>query len=210
LKKVLTISILLMLCQPLRAQEFHIVFLNKKEDKAALPEEEVKKLMDGHMANINRLAKEGKLWAAGPFDGGGGLFIFKTSSMEDVRGWILTDPAVAAGRWNVEIFPYVPRSGSVCSVGENYVMTNYFFVRYTMAPGKSDAVEIHRNYIAGSGKQATVVAEAGLGEGNGSILVLGEEPAKEWLNGDPSVKAGNLVPSLKKLYIAKGPFCEPR
>ena len=38
---------------------------------------EVKKIMEGHLANINRLAKEGKLTAAGPLDEGGGIFIFR-------------------------------------------------------------------------------------------------------------------------------------
>lgn len=193
---------------PLRAQEFYIVFLNKKEDKASLPEEEVKKLMDGHMANINRLAKEGKLWAAGPFEGGGGIFIFKATAMSDVQGWIMTDPAVVAGRWSVEIFPYHPRSGSVCAVGENYVMTNYFFVRYGVVEGKKDEAESRRSYLASSGK--IVIAEAGLGDGNGSILVLKEEPSAEWLSGDPTVKAGIARPTLRKLFIAQGSFCEPK
>jgi uncharacterized protein YciI len=208
-KYLLPPVLLLFFVLHVNAQEFHVVFLNKKEDKVHLPEEEVNRLMEGHMANINRLAKEGKLWAAGPFDGGGGLFIFKTSSAEDVHGWIRTDPAVAAGRWDVEILPYVPRSGSVCAVGEYFEMTNYFFVRYFPA-GKEDALEIHRKYVTAAGMQVDVMAEAGLGEGNGSILVLRKEPTTEWLQADPSVKAGNLVPNLKKLFIAKGSFCEPR
>lgn len=189
----------------LAAQDFYIVFLNKKEDKAELPEEEVKKLMDGHMANINRLAKEGKLWAAGPFEGGGGIFIFKAASLDDVRNWVDTDPAVAAKRWNVEMFPYTPRSGSVCSVGENYTMTNYFFVRYAIAPGKREVVDPHRTYLKNSTK---VIAEGSLGAANGSILVLSEEPGSEWLNADPEVKNGSLLPAVKKLFIAKGSFCE--
>lgn len=190
----------------LKAQDFHIVFLNKKEDKAVLPEEEVKKLMDGHMANMARLAKEGKLWAAGPFDGGGGIFIFKTSYIQDVHTWIDTDPAVAAKRWNLEVFPYSPRSGSVCSVGETYEMTNYFFVRYRIPAGKSEPGSLHTDYL----KSSKVIAEGTLGASNGSIVVLGEEPTTEWLNADPAVKNGSLVPSLKKLFIAKGSFCEAR
>lgn len=199
----LFLLIVLLISQHLQAQDFHIVFLNKKEDKAVLPEEEVKKLMDGHMANINRLAKEGKLWAAGPFDGGGGIFIFKTSSMEDVKNWIGTDPAVSANRWNVEMFPYVPRTGSVCSVGERYVMTNYFFIRYVTSTGNGD--ELRREHQ----KKATkVIAEGSLGGNNGSILILGEEPTKEWLNADPTQKIGEPTPVVKKLFIAKGSFCE--
>lgn len=191
----------------LSAQDFHLVFLNQRADKPELPESEVKKLMEGHMANINRLASEGKLWAAGPFDGGGGIFIFKTSSLQDVKDWVLTDPAVQAGRWNVEMFPYFPRTGSVCRVGETYEMTHYFFVRFT---GPSNRTEEHRNYIASSSMKESVITEAGLGDGNGSILILKEEPSSTWLNDNPAVKDGKWSPVLKKLYIARGSFCEPK
>ena len=190
------------------AQEFHVVFLNKKEDKAPLPEAEVNKLMEGHLANINRLADEGKLWAAGPFDGGGGIFIFKSSSLADVQAWLATDPAVAAQRWNLEVFPYIPQSGSVCQVTEPYEMTNYFFVRYTEAKAKSGLAIQHQQHLAK--KRESVVTEASLGENNGSILVLKEEPTMDWLSQDPAVKGGHLLPNLKKLYIARGSFCESK
>lgn len=205
--KRLWILILALCFQQAIGQEFHLVFLNKKEDKAVLPEDEVKKLMDGHMANINRLAKEGKLWAAGPFDGGGGIFLFKTSSIDDVKGWILTDPAVKAERWNVEIFPYYPRTGSVCSVGENYEMTNYFFVRYSPKQTASD--DAHREYLKAT-FNSRVVAEGRLGDGSGSILVLRDEPQSNVLDEDPSVKGSQMTYSLKKIFIAKGSFCEPK
>src|SRR5687768_17415336 len=81
-------------------KQYSFVFLNKKPDAEKLPEEQSKKIMEGHMANINRLAKEGKLLAAGPFDGGGGIFILNTTSVEEGRQWLSTDPGVQANRWN--------------------------------------------------------------------------------------------------------------
>lgn len=206
-RRLLLLSILYVTCSVAQAQDFYIVFLNKREDKAELPEEEVKKLMDGHMANINRLAKEGKLWAAGPFDGGGGLFIFKTSSLQDVKDWVLTDPAVRAERWRVEMFPYFPRTGSVCRVGDDYVMTNYHFIRYS---GPSASTGMHLNYLASSAGGPALIAEASLGEENGSVLVLSAEPSAGWVNEDPAVKTGHWIPAPKKLYIARGSFCEAR
>lgn len=206
MRKSIVLLLIICLSIPVAAQEFHIVFLNKKEDKAELPQAEVKKLMDAHMANIDRLAKEGKLWAAGPFEGGGGIFIFKSGSAEDVRSWIQSDAAVAAGRWNVEILPYQPRIGSVCQVGEGNEMTNYFFVRYSAGPATRDMLEPHHQHL----NSKAMIAEGGLGEGNGRIVVLKDEPTTEWLNEDPAVKGGYLVPSLKKLFIARGSFCETR
>jgi uncharacterized protein YciI len=194
------------------AQDFTIVFLNKKLDKAELPEAEVKKLMDGHMANMARLAKEDKLWAAGPFDGGGGIFIFKSGSLDDVREWIKTDPGIAAKRWDIEILPFKPRYGSVCAVGEKYEMTNYYFVRYSH-PGMTDDVDTNsahqvfiKSWIEGGG----VIAEESLGAGQGSILVLKEEPSADKIASDPAVKGNKANADVKKLFIAKGSFCEPK
>src|SRR5262245_20069055 len=116
---------------------YTFVFLNKKSDKQELPAEEVKKIMEGHMANINRLANEKKLAVAGPFEGGGGIFIFNTSSVDTAVKWLSTDPGIQAKRWNVEILPYQPRTGGVCPVGENYEMINYHFIRFIAQVTKS-------------------------------------------------------------------------
>jgi uncharacterized protein YciI len=78
----------------------------KIEDKAKMSE-----LMKGHMENIGKLAKEGKVVVAGPFSGKNqrdyrGMFIFNTKSKEEAESWVKTDPAVAAGVFNYEIFPW--------------------------------------------------------------------------------------------------------
>ena len=51
----------------------------------------------GHMANIKRLAQEGKLILAGPFGENSpyeGMFIFNTESIDEAKSWTSTDPAV--------------------------------------------------------------------------------------------------------------------
>lgn len=68
--------------------------------------EETKKIQAGHMANIGRLAREGKLVLAGPFEDGGerrGVFIFKVPTLEEAQRLTDTDPAVAAGRLKIEL-----------------------------------------------------------------------------------------------------------
>lgn len=63
-------------------------------------------IQKGHLANITRLYKEGKLKVAGPFGDEGnwqGLFIFDCTSREEVEKILQTDPAVAAGRLSYEI-----------------------------------------------------------------------------------------------------------
>ena len=63
----------------------------------------------GHFANINRLAKEGKLALAGPFDGVDGwrgLFVMATADIEEARGWVATDPVVINGEMVAEYHKY--------------------------------------------------------------------------------------------------------
>lgn len=67
------------------------------------------KIQAGHMANIGRLYREGKLKVAGPFgdDTGGwqGIFIFDCPK-EELETLLKTDPAIAAGRLIYEIRPW--------------------------------------------------------------------------------------------------------
>ena len=60
----------------------------------------------GHMANIQRLSKEGKLALAGPFmDGAGdwrGLFVFAVEDIEAAKALVATDPVIAKGEMVAE------------------------------------------------------------------------------------------------------------
>ena len=75
--------------------------------------EETKKIQEGHMANIARLAETGKLVLAGPFVDGGdrrGVFIFKLDSLSEAQALTDTDPAVIAGRLKIVLYRWsVPK-----------------------------------------------------------------------------------------------------
>lgn len=68
------------------------------------------KLFAGHLANINKLADEGKLAVAGPFADPErkyrGLFILAVSKVEEARVLAETDPAIKAGIFVVEYIPW--------------------------------------------------------------------------------------------------------
>lgn len=57
-------------------------------------------IFKGHFANIMRLAKEGKLVVAGPFDDNNdwrGMFIFNVTTVEEAKALTDTDPVVKSG-----------------------------------------------------------------------------------------------------------------
>ena len=63
-------------------------------------------MFKGHFANMQRLAKEGLLAYAGPFDGVDGwrgLFIFATSDLEVARKAVETDPVIINGEMVAEL-----------------------------------------------------------------------------------------------------------
>jgi uncharacterized protein YciI len=62
-------------------------------------------MFKGHFANMKRLAAEGKLALAGPFDGVDGwrgLFIFAVDSLEEARRCVATDPVIIKGEMVAE------------------------------------------------------------------------------------------------------------
>lgn len=64
-------------------------------------------LFAGHMKNINRLAEEGKLAVAGPFMKNErsyrGIYIFNVATIKEAEELTLTDPAIKAGVFIVEL-----------------------------------------------------------------------------------------------------------
>ncbi len=214
MKKILLFVLLFTTVICSYGQSFVFVFLNKKANSEGLPKDQLDKLMDGHMDNIKRLASENKLLAAGPFDGGGGIFIFNSTSKEQVKEWLETDPAVQAKRWDVEMFGYKPVIGSVCAVPEPITMTMYNFVRYEANITKytisktADGMKEHDDYIKKLALQGDVVTQGTFGPDEGGILVMKGELKKELVEDDPAVQKGFISSAFKSLYIAKGAFCE--
>jgi uncharacterized protein YciI len=82
-----------------------------KTGPTRMPDGEARTAMfAGHMANIQRLAKEGKLAVAGPFmpsdSGWRGLFIFAVESVEEAKTLTETDPVIVNGEMVAEYHPW--------------------------------------------------------------------------------------------------------
>jgi len=72
-----------------------------------MPDGDARKAMfAGHFANMERLAKEGKLVLAGPFTEDPaewrGLFIFAVASIEEAKALTATDPVIVSGEMVAE------------------------------------------------------------------------------------------------------------
>lgn len=89
-------------------RQYVIAFLKSGPNRDRSPEE-AQKLQAAHMANIGRLAEEGKLQLAGPFMGDGdlrGIYIFNVTTVEEARALTETDPAIQAGSLVMELHPW--------------------------------------------------------------------------------------------------------
>jgi len=92
--------------------------------------ERKQELMRGHLDNISRLAEAGKLVVAGPFGKNDldyrGMFILTTPSIEEVRQMLETDPAIAAGVFDVEVIPWYGAAalGAYLEVQKKITRTN--------------------------------------------------------------------------------------
>lgn len=184
-------------------KSYTFVFLNNKPDKEVLSKQKSDSIMQGHMDNIGRLAKEGKLLAAGPFEGGGGVFILNTTSVDEANQWLATDPGVKAKRWNLEVLPYTVNTGGVCPVGEKYEMVFYHFIRFTPETAE---VKWGNESLQKLKLESSMIHSGVFGNNQGGIIVLKAEGTVGDLT--PAVQGAQVKVETKKLYIAKGSFCE--
>lgn len=77
---------------------------NRNQDSITAAE-----LQAAHMANIERMAENGDLALAGPFLDDGelrGIYIFDVETVEEARTLTETDPAIQAGRLEMELHPW--------------------------------------------------------------------------------------------------------
>jgi len=99
---------------PPELTSYYFVLLTRGPEWTADKTPATEKIQAAHLANITKLHDAGKLVLAGPFTDNGnwrGIFIFKTSSIEETKSLIENDPAVQAGRLSYEIHPWATRKG---------------------------------------------------------------------------------------------------
>jgi len=204
------------LAQAQTNQDLYFVFLNTNPERPMISDGEKENLQAAHMANIERLADEGSLLAAGPFDGGGGIFVLHSENMESAKALLESDPAIQAHRFNTEIYPFHISGNDLCGAKEPYEMVTYQFVRINSNIewfGDMDEMRyVNRKFMSDlNNENDYVIVYGNFSEYNDGMLILDVETPEEAetiFKEHPSVKAGQLTYEVKPLWIAKGTFCK--
>jgi uncharacterized protein YciI len=98
---------------------------NRDQDSTTAAE-----LQAAHMANIERMAEEGDLVLAGPFLDDGdlrGIYVFDVETIEEARALTESDPAIQAGRLEMELHPWYGSAAlmQVNEVHQKLMKTSY-------------------------------------------------------------------------------------
>ena len=90
-------------------KKYVLVILKTGENKTA-GKEESGEAFRGHMENIGKLVKDGKLIVAGPLGKNDqtyrGIFIFNVPTIEEARELVATDPAIKANLLAADLFEW--------------------------------------------------------------------------------------------------------
>lgn len=90
--------------------------LRRPPNAPQFPEEKLKEIQKGHMANIEAMAASGDLAIAGPLADDGtlrGVFVFRSMDEKHLRGIAAPDAAIQAGRLVLDLYRWVVPQGTL-------------------------------------------------------------------------------------------------
>jgi uncharacterized protein YciI len=207
--------------------QYQFAFLKKGPKWTPESTPETQKIQEGHMANINKMARLGKLMAAGPMGDNGelrGLFVFKAASMDEAKALAAEDPAVKAGRLALEWLTWLAPKGIGIKLNEAFrqdpnvkmTMATHYFVmlkkgeKWT-AQASPELQQLQLEHLWSIRRRLDDKTYLAAGPLAGSetlagILVIAAaspEEAQKLAAGDPMVKAGRLAIELHPWFVAK-------
>ena len=190
------------------ATRYYVAFLRPDPERKALTKEEGERIQAAHMANIQKMANNGVLVSAGPFDDTphtiSGIFIFKVDSLEHAKEIALKDPTVVEHRNTIDVYAWDGPAG----IGDEYFrlhkldpktpenMQVHPFVMLIRGGSSDDQLlQAHRHYVEklkADGKLSAAGRVSGEDELAGLIVFrpIPMEEAKKLMEEDPSVKGG--------------------
>ncbi len=223
-----SIGLILLLAMQMAAAEdstevYYLVFLRPDPARSKLKEGEGDRIQAAHMANIRKMAEQGILVAAGPFDDQpttiSGIFVFRASSLETARGIAAQDPTVLEHRNVVEVLPWRGPKG----IGEEYfrlhkekpetpegmgVQPLFLLYRGPAPSALMRELESHGEYLARL-KREGKLAMAGPIEGNADLWAvavfnrISDAEAQRLMADDPAVKANALRYEFHRWWCAE-------
>lgn len=199
-----------------QSNKLFFVFLNLNPDKAILDTDKARQLQTAHLKNIERLANDGIMKAAGPFEGGGGIFILKTDNIETANEILQSDPAIKADQFIIEVFPMMLSTNDICGAEKPYEMVNYQFIRTISNPeyfGDIDQLWADNRVFMSdlNNNNDYVISQGNFDFYNEGFLILDvadAQKAESIIKQHPAVQVKQLNYEIKQLWIAKGTFCK--
>jgi len=94
----------------------HLGLLKRPDRAPSFSPDELKRIQAGHLANMDKMAASEDLVIAGPVENGGdlrGILIFRTRDPKRIRALVAEDPAVKAGRLEMELLEWDIPAGSL-------------------------------------------------------------------------------------------------
>lgn len=122
---------------PKPSTPYYVVFLRPDPARKPLAKEDGERIQAAHMANIHKMADDGVLVTAGPFDDEpitiSGIFVFTVDSLETAKAIAARDPTVVEHRNTVDIHAWEGPPG----VGAEYSRL------HKLDPKTPDNFEVH-------------------------------------------------------------------
>lgn len=192
-----------------QSQELYLVFLNTNPDREELSPGDASAVQEGHLENIDRLYDEGKLLLAGPFDGGGGVFVLKAKSFVEAESSLETDPAIAAERFTVETLPLGIQKGWICAQEKPYEMIALSFVHFM--PNENAEGNIPYTAYLNYARQSDALFAAAIQydeAGTGYIAVFEDAgKAEDFAKAAPVITEGTHSYKVRSWWATDQTFC---
>ncbi len=202
---------------------YYVGFLRPNPARTKLSKEEGERIQTAHMANINKMADEGRLVSAGPFGDTpvtiSGIFVMKAGSLEEATRMANQDPTVVEHRNTMDVHQWSGPAG----IGDEYFRLHKADPKMPEGMGPHPLLLFYPgpNWKAGTpavSESITLLRKAGKLAAAGpvvekddlkALLIFNRIPPADAIAATaelPAVKAGILTPEHHVFYSATHVF----
>lgn len=207
----------------IQLDKYWFVFFERGDNKNPMSKEERETQMKGQLANLTRMAEEGKCVAAGPFGGDQsrrGIVVLKQEELktkDQVMKEFANDPFVQGDRLRVKLHTWMTLKGSVKPWRKPEEMKSYVFVvldrgedRSELPPKEANNLQMaHLGHIFGMMQNADLGLAGPFEEDTDmrGLLIFKHgdvEKARSEVEKDPLISRKRLKPTYLVLWMAAG------